>query len=543
MINKQLGIKLSALTLALVLAGCGGGGSDGYYNNSNSTPENSNVPKDETEVSLSEQSFIQIESSQPTLDINGDNASITIRLSDKNGGGVANKPVTLVLDENAQKNGLVNAEVSTKNTDSNGYATFTVSLKQAVSETVISDLLNNGVNLSALYTEADKTQAIQTLNLRVIDSESSIETALYNLRVKANKQLLNVKGDNALITVQVVNNNGAVISGKNVTLKVLDAKNNFVTLTKDNDVSDTLGETQFEIAIPANLTSEQKNLLLTNNIQVEASITDENNISTTQNFTLRVTASEGTEATPNITFGRTQQLSTVNDGLDYQEILSVRVVDKDGNPIPDTDFTINMQVIQKASGHFVIGKSLEGALAIDKATLANEIQFINTTINNLNSQKATADPDELDEIIEKINLETEKLKNIMQKKAVLDVYEIPKRIQYTCTAEKPETYIATQLSGSQMQNIANTYTATTDKDGQFKFNITFFKTHAAWQTVRLNVAPKNSLINFNMAYDYPLNFLKSDFESEDPQPFDFSPYNLHSLISPCPTVKPWSNLL
>ncbi|MEQ1370354.1 Ig-like domain-containing protein [Acinetobacter schindleri] len=543
MINKQLGIKLSALTLALVLAGCGGGGSDGYYNNSNSTPENSNVPKDETEVPLSEQSFIQIESSQPTLDINGDNASITIRLSDKNGGGVANKPVTLVLDENAQKNGLVNAEVSTKNTDSNGYATFTVSLKQAVSETVISDLLNNGVNLSALYTEADKTQAIQTLNLRVIDSESSIETALYNLRVKANKQLLNVKGDNALITVQVVNNNGAVISGKNVTLKVLDAKNNFVTLTKDNDVSDTLGETQFEIAIPANLTSEQKNLLLTNNIQVEASITDENNISTTQNFTLRVTASEGTEATPNITFGRTQQLSTVNDGLDYQEILSVRVVDKDGNPIPDTDFTINMQVIQKASGHFVIGKSLEGALAIDKATLANEIQFINTTINNLNSQKATADPDELDEIIEKINLETEKLKNIMQKKAVLDVYEIPKRIQYTCTAEKPETYIATQLSGSQMQNIANTYTATTDKDGQFKFNITFFKTHAAWQTVRLNVAPKNSLINFNMAYDYPLNFLKSDFESEDPQPFDFSPYNLHSLISPCPTVKPWSNLL
>src|SRR5690606_25260745 len=33
MISKQLGIKLSALTLALILAGCGGGGSDGYYNN------------------------------------------------------------------------------------------------------------------------------------------------------------------------------------------------------------------------------------------------------------------------------------------------------------------------------------------------------------------------------------------------------------------------------------------------------------------------------------------------------------------------------
>lgn len=30
MISKQLSMKLSALTLALMLAGCGGGGSDGY---------------------------------------------------------------------------------------------------------------------------------------------------------------------------------------------------------------------------------------------------------------------------------------------------------------------------------------------------------------------------------------------------------------------------------------------------------------------------------------------------------------------------------
>ncbi len=40
MINKQLGVKLSALTLALILAGCGGGGSDGYYNNGGSSSGN-----------------------------------------------------------------------------------------------------------------------------------------------------------------------------------------------------------------------------------------------------------------------------------------------------------------------------------------------------------------------------------------------------------------------------------------------------------------------------------------------------------------------
>ena len=557
--KKEISLKFSAMALAVLLAGCGGGGSDGYYNNDlpnseNIGGENSNT---DTNVLLSEKSFIQIESSQPTLDINGDQANITIRLTDKNGGGVPNKSVELVLDKISQKNGLINPEVSKKLTDSNGYASFTISLKQASSETVISDLLKNGVNLSAVFVEEDKTQSIQTLNLRVIGQDPTVETALYNLRIRANKQLLNVKGDNALITAQVVNNNGAVISGQNVTLRVLDAKNNFVTITKDSDITDALGESQFEIAIPANLTSTQKDLLVTNGIKVEASVIDMNNLKTTQNFTLRVSAIEGTEATPNITFGRTKLLSIVNGDLDYQETLSVRVVDKDGNPIPDTDFTINMQVVQKASGHFVIGKSLERELTVDKVGLTSQIEVINTAINNLNSQKNTLenkkinnsseftvdDQETLDKLIQDINSEQVKLANVRQKKAVLDTYEIPKRIQYACTAEKTYPDIATKLSGSQIQNTANTYVATTDKDGQFKFDISYFRTYAAWQTVRLNVAPKNNSINFNMAYDYPLEILKSDFESEDPKPFDFSPYNQSSTISPCATVKPWANLL
>lgn len=40
MMNKRLSIKLSALTLALILAGCGSGGSEGYYNNGGSSSSN-----------------------------------------------------------------------------------------------------------------------------------------------------------------------------------------------------------------------------------------------------------------------------------------------------------------------------------------------------------------------------------------------------------------------------------------------------------------------------------------------------------------------
>lgn len=560
--SKNVGLKLSTVALAVLLASCGGGGSEGYFNEqgSGSTIGNGNGSGSGSEVTapeLSEKSFIEIDSSQPTLNINGDKASITIRLTDKNGGGVASKPVTLVLDETSRKNGLINSGVSAQNTDENGYAIFTISLKQATSDAIITELLKNGVNISAVYTETDKTQAVQTLNLRVIDSDSSVETALYNLRLKANKQLLNVKGDNAIITVQVVNNNGAVISGQNITLKVLDAKNNFVILAKDKAISDSLGEGLFEISIPSELSTEQKNLLVTNGIQVEASVTDENKLTTIQNFTLRVSATEGSQAVPNITFGRTQKLATVNNELDYQETLSVRVVDKDGNPIPDTDFTINMQVVQKASGHFVLGKTFEGLLAQDKAILKNDIEAINFTINTLNLRKSaleskklnnpieftTADQNELDEIPAKVNDATDELKDVKLEQALLDVYEIPKRIQYSCTAQKTANDIATKLTGTQITNIGNTYTATTDKDGQFKFELSYFKTYAAWQTIRLNVKPKNESVMYSMSYDYPLGLLKSDFESEDTQPFDMSPYNSSSLISPCPTTKPWAGIL
>lgn len=558
MSKKQISLKLSTVTLAVLLASCGGGGSEGYFNEQGSgSTIGSGSGSEVTAPKLSEKSFIEIDSSQPTLNINGDKASITIRLTDKNGGGVASKPVTLVLDETSRKNGLINSGVSAQNTDENGYAIFTISLKQATSDVVIAELLKNGVNISAVYTETDKTQAVQTLNLRVIDSDSSVETALYNLRLKANKQLLNVKGDNAIITVQVVNNNGAVISGQNITLKVLDAKNNFVILAKDKAISDSLGEGLFEISIPSELSTEQKNLLVTNGIQVEASVTDENKLTTIQNFTLRVSATEGSQAVPNITFGRTQKLATVNNELDYQETLSVRVVDKDGNPIPDTDFTINMQVVQKASGHFVLGKTFEGLLAQDKAILKNDIEAINFTINTLNLRKSaleskklnnpieftTADQNELDEIPAKVNDATDELKDVKLEQALLDVYEIPKRIQYSCTAQKTANDIATKLTGTQITNIGNTYTATTDKDGQFKFELSYFKTYAAWQTIRLNVKPKNESVMYSMSYDYPLGLLKSDFESEDTQPFDMSPYNSSSLISPCPTTKPWAGIL
>ncbi|QLB58524.1 hypothetical protein E5093_02485 [Acinetobacter indicus] len=556
--NKEISLKFSAVALAVLLTGCGGGGSDGYYNTDPKPGAgDAEQPVIELEEELvEEQPVIEISSAESTLNPNGGDFEVTVRLTDNNGGGVSEKEVTLFLDQAARNNGLTNTEMALKTTDINGYATYTLSLKKPVSSTVINDLVTNGVNISAIYTTADKNQLIHSINLKL--TNNNIEEALpqYNLRLNSNKKIANVKGDNVLIEAQVINLNGAVISGQDVSLKVLDAKNNFVILTNDKITTNNLGIAQFEIAIPSNLTELQRNFLLENHITVEATVTDVNGSVFTQPYLITVSNSEGSQVQPNITFGRTNKLAPIGQ-LDYQEEMSVRVIDSDGNPIKDTAFTINMQVVKKESGHFALAEEFEAELAADKAQLTTDISAKNTEISGLNSRKASleykklndaenftsTEQTELDSLSDRIQNANTELSNLTQKKARLDAYKLPSRVQYSCSAQKDDNAIATKLSGDKLTNIGNNYTATTNVDGEFKFNITYFKSYAGWQVVRFNVKPKDANVSYNMSYDYPLGILKTDFDSEDSEPFDMSPYNQNNLVSPCPTFKPWSHIL
>ena len=48
--KKEISLKFSAVALAVLLAGCGGGGSDGYYNTKGSTTGNASNPSTGEEV-------------------------------------------------------------------------------------------------------------------------------------------------------------------------------------------------------------------------------------------------------------------------------------------------------------------------------------------------------------------------------------------------------------------------------------------------------------------------------------------------------------
>ncbi|CAM4350725.1 hypothetical protein [Acinetobacter pragensis] len=560
MTKKQIGLKLSAITLAVLLAGCGGGGSDGYYNsdssNNGSTGNGSDTGNGQENTVISEKYFLEIQSSKPTVDVTGDEVDVTLRLVDENGGGVKEKSLSLILDQAVRDKGLSNNGASVKITDENGYASFKLSFKPSVSVDLINDLLANGLNISASYTDENNSKAIQNLNIRVINNGSDATTPAYNLTMKSNKQLLSVKGGDAIITVQAVDNDGAIASAKDVVLKILNPTGSGAIILNSKAVTDTVGIASFNISIQNGLTASQQAALIDQGIILQASIIDANGNETLQNLVVRVTNSEGTEATPNLSFGRTAKLASVNSDLDYEETMSVRVVDKDGNAIDNEDFTIELSVVDKKSGHYVLGKNYKASFEIDKKNISDDITDLKTNQTDLTARKSVlsakdpasltvAESTELTSINKSLADLLSQIKEKENKLLGLNNYSIASRYQFACIAQQNLMDIATAINGDAIQTISgNRYTATTDKSGQFKFNISYFKTYATWQTVRINIkSATNNFPNLNVSYDYPLSLLQSDFDAETVQPFDMSPYNTNSTQSPCSESKPWANLL
>lgn len=100
MISKQLGIKLSALTLALMLAGCGGGGSDGYYNNDGSSSGNITTnPSTGEEVKSVNISTIQLidRNGNFTQAIAAEGVSAQVKVTDQSGKGISGALVTFTV--------------------------------------------------------------------------------------------------------------------------------------------------------------------------------------------------------------------------------------------------------------------------------------------------------------------------------------------------------------------------------------------------------------------------------------------------------------
>ncbi|OAL75733.1 hypothetical protein AY606_13445 [Acinetobacter sp. SFB] len=172
--SKNVGLKLSTVALAVMLASCGGGGSEGYYNqegSSNNSGNNGNsneTIESKNPVNIGEISLLDA-SNTTTYVVTPDGVMALVQVTDQTGKGIPNALVrfqgeSIVL-------GTSNGAVLT---DSNGYAR--ISLNPS------SNNLTGAYQLSAT-TEFNNNSAIsKVLNFTIADRQTSIK----NLNVSAN---------------------------------------------------------------------------------------------------------------------------------------------------------------------------------------------------------------------------------------------------------------------------------------------------------------------------------------------------------------------
>lgn len=196
MISKQLGIKLSALTLALMLAGCGGGGSDGYYNNGGAgSGGNSSNPAEVQALNVTDFS-LKDSNGEETETISALGAVAIVKVSDGSG-----KPVSGAVVAFSGENMTFSTTNSSVLTNADGEASIGVTPTNA--------------NVTGPYTISatasfNNQSATQSKNISFVKTDILID------QFKAASTTL-VSGGSTLLTLLVQDANGNYQNNQEVT--------------------------------------------------------------------------------------------------------------------------------------------------------------------------------------------------------------------------------------------------------------------------------------------------------------------------------------
>jgi predicted small lipoprotein YifL len=321
--NLQAGLKmknilqLSALTTAIALAGCGGGG--GFYG-----PNATVVPTPGATTPVATNYHIVLSSSKPTLVVTGDTAVVTARLLDANGGGVAGQKVVLSIPATLS-NGVTITGPAVVETDANGNATFTIDLPSGGSNAA---LISSGITVNATFTDTTNKVTSQTTMIGVVQSQP-VSAAQFQLSMSGSKSSLAVTGDTAIITVKTLDANGGGVAGQSVVLALPSAAvAEGVTINGPSTVvSDVNGNAVFTINLAA-ATGSNASALIASGVVLNASLTIGNSAPIKQVLKLQVQAASAT-ATSLFHLVMNTSKSTIVAGNDTA-VVTVKALDVNG---------------------------------------------------------------------------------------------------------------------------------------------------------------------------------------------------------------------
>lgn len=485
MISKQLGIKLSALTLALMLAGCGGGGSKGYFNSgtdSSSTPENPEQPQ-----AINQLDSLRIDLDKPTLTAVNDTLVVTVKALSVNKGGLADMPVTLKIIDST--NLVLNKGIDTVKTDENGNAQFTL---QTLNNLNISELVKNGFSIEAFVASKNISQT-QKINVSGSDTSEIVEKNIVVLN--ATKNTVNVRDDKSTITVKVLNQNGETLPEQKVSLRVEDAENNGVYLTNMTPTTDTNGNATFDLIINENLRKGlTANQLVTAGINLTAIVTGTNGQVTTQTYKVNVidSAVPVADGTIVIAYNPTEIVQyDPDEGNFYAKNAVVTVTDKDGKPLANQNVTMTITPTLYRFGEYVWGAAIPDD--VESPKWLHPLTYSTYYDRTYFTMGIDSDGKEI------------------------KIFKPLSNIATTCSASNKtivngkSLQVATLIG--QEENVGSTLSYKTDSKGKFNLQVRYPKIYATWVGIELSATTMTGTNTIKGVESIPLNAASTDFST------------------------------
>lgn len=236
---------LTALSTALVLAGCGGGGSS--VDSIVPAPDLGVVPtpSDDQAESSNNNYALYMTSSVPELMLNrGTTVKVSVRAVDgKTYGVVADKEVKFSITD-PTLTGVFNQNAGVVKTDKQGVATITLEVVNTLTPEQKQHLKDKGLTITASLGNGQAT-----LNLKGTDKKVTAEkNSVYDLYITTSKPRLKTGTDTMIVTVNVRNKDGGIESGVPVNFSITDPVKYGITLAgKSSQITDEKGQVQMQL--------------------------------------------------------------------------------------------------------------------------------------------------------------------------------------------------------------------------------------------------------------------------------------------------------
>lgn len=403
---------------------------------------------------------LSIDSNRASLSLAGDTALVTVKLLDANQGGIQNQPVNLAIVDSRNSTTIKGASQIV--TNQYGEAIFSIDMKASNS------LDLSSIQLIATHTNTQGAKAQQISQIGVHTPTALIPQL--DLKLKASKDKLHVRGDAVDVSVLVTDINGSSQPGKAVTLTIPNYQKNGAYIRGASTLtSDENGWVKFTVVVDESLRANGYDAaqFVSDDLIVEALVKDSNATERRQSYLVDVINAEIPVTQGSITVVMNPNHVGVDDqtGTYYNWSASVQLVDLDGRPVANQNVTMDIRAVEFTRGAWTV---VENPATKEKSWA----QYLPPA--SLPLSCAVPDNDDPSTPYDDRNV--------------------------TITGEKDrdglavlETLNAVRFIGASESN-PYTATYTTDKEGKFDFELRYPKAYASW--LKVQVGAKTSLSNY-----------------------------------------------